>query len=112
MPKPATLGSEELLGYGLRRANFLTLGTCLSTCRRESSSGVRTAAQTTVRLAGYSSPALPSRTLSERSTASPKATSAEAAAAEIERRMRSDWGTTREAPHIRHGVGATSFSRH
>ncbi len=30
MPKPATLGSEELLGYGLRPANFLMLDTCLS----------------------------------------------------------------------------------
>jgi hypothetical protein len=30
MPKPATVGSEELLGYGLRPANFLMLETGLS----------------------------------------------------------------------------------
>jgi hypothetical protein len=30
MPKPATLGSEELLGYGLRPAHSFMLGTDLS----------------------------------------------------------------------------------
>jgi len=30
MPKPATLGSEELLGYGLRPTNLLMLDTDLS----------------------------------------------------------------------------------
>jgi hypothetical protein len=31
MPKPATLGSEELLGYGLRRRKLLMLAETLST---------------------------------------------------------------------------------
>jgi hypothetical protein len=31
MPKPATLGSEELLGYGLRHSDLLTSNVCEST---------------------------------------------------------------------------------
>ncbi len=33
MPKPATLGSEELLGYGLRRSESLTIAAATSSCR-------------------------------------------------------------------------------
>jgi hypothetical protein len=55
MPKPATLGSEELLGYGLRLTNYRTLGARLSIRCAEDHviSGVRTLARTTATALGF-----------------------------------------------------------